>query len=197
MEAEKVIKKILADAKAEAEQIKSEAGKQQAGEKAKVDAQLSRYRQQSGILAEKAAEDHRQRILAAARMAIAKELLADKTKIINEVFAEAEGQLKALPDEQYCGLMAKLMVAAVETGDEEVLLDKSETRLNQKFLKAVNRDIGPGYRGNLRLSEERLDIGGGFVLRRGKVRNNMSFSVLLGQAREELGIELAKELFAE
>jgi len=45
------------------------------------------------------------------------------------------------------------------------------------------------------LSDERQDLRGGFVLRRGKIKNNVSFEVLLNQARKKLEIELAKELF--
>jgi vacuolar-type H+-ATPase subunit E/Vma4 len=47
------------------------------------------------------------------------------------------------------------------------------------------------------LSDERQDLGGGFILRRGKIKTNVSFEVLLDQARKELEIELAKELFTE
>ncbi len=55
--------------------------------------------------------------------------------------------------------------------------------------------MGPGYKGNLRLSEQRQNLGGGFILRRGRIKNNVSLEILLAQARKELEIELAKELF--
>jgi V/A-type H+-transporting ATPase subunit E len=197
MESEKVIEKILSEAEAEAEKVRAEAAESRKKEQAGLDEELSTYRQESGVMAEKAAEDKRQRILAGARMANAKEYLAEKTRIMDEVFAQAGKQLEAMAQEKYGGLMAKLMSVAVETGDEEVIVDKNESAIDQKLVKAVNRDLGPGYKGNLRLSDERMDIGGGFVLKRGKILTNMSFEVLLEQAREELGIELAKELFAE
>jgi hypothetical protein len=87
------------------------------------------------------------------------------------------------------------MLDAVETGDEEVILDENESRIDQEFIKQVNRELGPGYRGNLRLSGERQNIGAGFILRRGKIKTNVSVNVLLDQARKELEIELAKQLF--
>ena len=101
-----------------------------------------------------------------------------------------------LSDEDYRKLCSKLILKAVETGDEEVIVDKNETRIDQKFVKQINRELGPGFKGNLRLSDEKQDLGGGFVLKRGKIKNNVSFEVLLAQARKELEIELAKELFA-
>jgi len=84
----------------------------------------------------------------------------------------------------------------VETGDEEVIIDNNETQIDQRFIEQVNRKLGPGYKGNLRLSDERQNIGGGFILKRGKIKNNVSLQVLLTQARKELEIELAKELFS-
>ena len=197
MEAEQVVEKILSDAKADAEKIASEAEQKEAVEQAKLDEQLDEHKKQTKILAQKAAEEKKTHILAAARMEIAKEYLAEKRKVLVEVFARARKQLQSLPDEDYCKLMAKLMLEAVETGDEEVIIDNSETRIDQKFIKNVNRELGPGYKGNLRLADERQNLGAGFVLRRGRIKNNASLDVLLAQARKELEIKLAKELFEE
>jgi V/A-type H+-transporting ATPase subunit E len=195
MDAEQVVEKILTDAKAEAEKITSEAKEKENAEQAKFDEQLDEFRKQTETLAKKAAEDKNAHILAAARMDIAKEYLAQKRTILGEVFEQAQQQLRSLSDEDYCKLMSKLMLKAVETGDEEVIVDNSDARIDQGFIKQVNRELGPGYKGNLRLAGEKHNLGDGFVLRRGKIKNNVSFEVLLAQARKELEIELAKELF--
>lgn len=195
MEAEQVIEKILSDARAEAEKITKDAEQKQADEQAKLSQRLEQYKRQTERLAGEAAEDKRRRILAAARMQIAKDRLAEKARILDELFEQAEKKLKEMPDEEFFELMTRLMLAAVETGDEEVIVDKNETRIDHRFIKQVNRRLGPGYKGNLRLAEQKQDIGGGFVLRRGKIKNNVSFPVLLAQARNDLDIELAKQLF--
>jgi V/A-type H+-transporting ATPase subunit E len=197
MEAEQVVEKILADAKVEAEKIKSEAQEKENAEQAKLDEQLSDYKKQTDIIAQKAGEDKKAHLLAAARMDIAKDYLAEKRKILDEVFAQARQKLQNLPDGEYCKLMTKLMLKAVETGDEEVIVDNNEKRIDQKFIKNINRELGPGYKGNLRLSGEKQNLGGGFILKRGKIKNNVSLEVLLNQARKELEIELAKKLFGE
>ena len=196
MDAEQVTEKILADAGAEAQKITGEAKEKENAEQAEFDTQLNEFRRQTETLAKKAAEDKKAHILAAARMDIAKEYLARKRKILDEVFREAQQQLQNLSDEDYRKLCSKLILEAVETGDEEVIVDNNETRIDQEFIKQINRRLGPGYKGNLRLSDERQNLGGGFVLRRGKIKNNVSFEVLLNQARKELEIELAKELFS-
>jgi len=195
MDAEQVTEKILADARAEADKITDEAREKEKAEQAKFSEQLDEYHGQTEMLAKKAGEDEKAHLLAAARMEIAKELLAEKRKILDEVFEQARQQLRSQPDEDYYKLMTRLILEAVETGDEEVIVDNNEKRIDQKFIKQINRELGPGYKGNLRLAEERQDLGGGFILRRGKIKNDFSFEVLLSQAREKLEIELAKELF--
>ena len=195
MEAEKVVEKILADAKTEAEKIKKEAQANQAAEQAKIDERLIEHKKQTEILAQKAGKNEKSHILAAARMDIAKEYLVEKRKILNEVFEQARRQTQNLPDEQYHELITKLILEVVETGDEEVVIDKNENRIDKEFIKQINHKLGPDHKGNLRLSDEKQDIGGGFILRRGKIKTNVSIEVLLDQARKELEIELAKKLF--
>jgi V/A-type H+-transporting ATPase subunit E len=196
MEAEQVTEKILADAKAEADKIKKEADEKEAAEQAGFDERLNEYNEQTEALAEKAAKDKKLHLLASARMDIAKEFLAGKRKILDEVFGLAREQLLSLSDDDYRKLCSKLMQATVETGDEEVIIDKNEKRIDHEFIKQINRELGPGYKGNLRLAREKHDLGGGFILRRGKIKTNVSLEVLLARARKELEIEMAKDLFA-
>jgi len=197
MDAEQVIEKILSDAKNQADRFDKEADEKASGEQAKLDRQLQEYKKQTEILAQKAADDEKSHLLAAARMDISKDYLAEKRKILDDVFERARAQLQNLPDEDYRRLMTKLMLEAVETGDEEVIVDSSETRIDQNFIEHINHELGPGRKGNLRLSRQRQKMGGGFVLRRGRVKNNVSIEVLLALARKDLEIELAKELFAD
>ena len=196
MDAEQVTEKILADARAEADKLAGEAKEKETAEQASLKEQLQDYNKRTETLAKKAGEDKKAHILAAARMDIAKDYLAEKRNVIDEVFTETHQKLQNLSDADYKALCSKLMLEAVETGDEEVIVDNKETRINQEFIKQINRKLGPGFKGNLRLAREKQDLGGGFILRRGKIKNNVSFEVLLTQARKELEIELAKELFA-
>lgn len=195
MEAQQVVDKILADAKAEAKKIKKQADEAQAEEKAKLDKQLSEYKKQTKAIAKKAGEDEKAHILAAARMDIAKQLLVEKRKILDEVFEQARKQVEKLSDKQYLELMTKLMLNAVETGDEEVVIDSEEKRIDQKFIDSINQQLDG--KGDLKLSADRANLGKGFILKRGKIKNNVSVGVLLAQVRNELEIELAKDLFGK
>ena len=196
MEAEQVIQKILSDAKAQAETITKEAEAKAAAEQAKAEAQLAEYRQQAEVLAQQAAEDEKSHVLAAARMEAAKEYLAEKSRILDEVFERARQSLGELPDNEYRDLMARLMLEAVETGDEEVVIGKDETRIDQGLVKEVNDKLGGDKKHELRLADDRCDLPAGFLLRRGKIKSNVSPDVLLGQARNALVIELAQSLFS-
>jgi len=118
----------------------------------------------------------------------------EKEKILDEVFEQAKIQFTNLPDEEYRNVMAQLMKKATESGDEEVIIDKKEKRINDKLINQVNQQLG--NKGNLKLSKEKGNLGAGFILKRGKIKNNVSLQVLLEQARKELEIELAKELFS-
>jgi len=197
MEAVQVVDKILADAKAEAEKIRKQAEENEAAEQAKLAEQLDEYKKQTAILAKKAGEDEESHILAAARMDIAKQLLAEKRKILDEVFKQAHEQLQNLPDEEYRTLCTKLMLEAVETGAEEIVVDKNEKRINQDLINQVNRQLSSKGKGELKLSDQKQNIGAGFILKRGQIKTNVSLDVLLDQARKELEIDLAKELFQD
>ena len=195
MEATQVVDKILADAKAEAQKIKKQTDAGEAAEQAKLNERLDEYKKQTDILAQKAGEDEESHIMAAARMDIAKQLLAEKRKILDEVFEQARQQLQNLPEHDYRSLCTKLMLEAVETGDEEVIVDKKDNRINQDFIDQVNQQLSSKGKAELKLSEQKQDIGAGFILKRGKIKTNVSLEVLLDQARKELEIDLAKELF--
>lgn len=195
MNAEQVVEKILAQARSESETILSEAKAKAAAQQAQAQSELEAFTRQTAAMAQAAADDKLRRMLAAARMANAKQVLAEKSHILDEVFEKALQKLGQLPDEQYLALMKKLMTRAIETGDEEVIVGRNEKRINEEFIKKVNRDLGTGFKGTLRLSAQRADIAGGFLLSRGRVQVNVSTEVLIRQAREAMEMQLAKELF--
>ena len=196
MNAEQVVEKILSQANADAQKILAEAKAKVDAQKARLQDELAEYDKQTDAMAAAAAEDKRQRMMAGARMSNAAARLTAKAKLLDEVFQKAQERLVQLPDEPYKAMMTRLMVQSVQTGDEEVLVGKDERRINDEFIKQVNRQLGTGFKGNLRLSDRRAPIVGGFILSRGKVRMNASVDVLVGELREAMETELATKLFA-
>jgi len=197
MNAEQVVDKILSEANAEAEKIKTEANDKIAAEEAELQTELADYQKQTETLAQQAAQEKRSRMLAAARMDIRKQHLTAKIQLLDEVFIKARQKLNDLSDQQYQEFISALMIKAVETGDEEVITGKQEKRIDLDLIKQVNRKLGPGLRGNLRLSDTKAGIDGGFILKRGKIQLNASIGVLLATVRENLEIQLAADLFGQ
>ena len=196
MNAEQVVQKILAEANAEAEKIVHDAKAKAAEQTSQLENKMTDFDSETGRLAEAAADDKLQRMLANARMANAKQTLAAKVAILDDVFEKAKAAVNELPDDQYLSLMTTLLKKAVETGDEEVVIGKNESRINERFITQMNRQLNSGFKGNLRLSSRRADITGGFILSRGKVQINASTDVMIDALRERMEIELSQELFA-
>ncbi|MHC4855813.1 MAG: V-type ATP synthase subunit E [Planctomycetota bacterium] len=196
MNAEQVVQKILAEANAEAEKIVHDAKAKAAEQTSQLENKMTDFDSETGRLAEAAADDKLQRMLANARMANAKQTLAAKVAILDDVFENAKAAVNELPDDQYLSLMTTLLKKAVETGDEEVVIGKNESRINERFITQMNRQLNSGFKGNLRLSSRRADITGGFILSRGKVQINASTDVMIDALRERMEIELSQELFA-
>lgn len=194
MNAEQVVEKILSQARAEAEAILGQARQKAAQADAQLKAELQEFDKKTAELAEAAGQDRWQRMQAAARMDNARRLLAARTAILEDVFDRARKAVRQMPDQPYQTLMAELMKKAVETGDEEVVVGRSETRINEPFLAKVNSQLGP-QRGRLRLCPQRGDFEGGFILRRGRVQVNASADVLVDRLRDAMEMELAQMLF--
>lgn len=195
MNAEQVVEKILAQANAEAEKIKSEAREKAAQAQGRLESQLADYEKETQELASQAAEDKKARMLATAKMEIRKDILRAKNALLDEVIEKVGQRIKQLSDEENESLITSLMTKAVQSGDEEVLVGAGEKRIGHEMIKQINRKLGPGYKGNIQLAREQADIEGGFILRRGRIRINASVEVLLAAARDKFEMELAEELF--
>ena len=196
MNAKEVVDKILAEAHAEADVIRDEAQREVSEESARFDAQIGTFKEETESLCAAAAAERKSRILAASRMEMKKAYAQVKGRLLDAVFAKAKDLITSLPDEEYEDFISELMVKAAESGDEEVVIGRSETRIDQHLVKKVNRQLGLGFKGNLRMASDRADIGSGFILRRGKVQVNVSAEVLIAQGREALEVELSAELFS-
>jgi V/A-type H+-transporting ATPase subunit E len=195
MDAEQVVGKILSEANAEADKITGAAKDKCAAQQAELSETLAEYAKETETLAAEAGADKKSRMLAGARMELSKQYLAAKGVLLNKVFEMATDQVKGLSDKKYAELMGGLMEKAVETGDEEIVPGKTDARIDGELVKQVNRKLGPGFKGNLRLSSEKAEIEGGFVLKRGNVKTNVSVEVLISTVRSELEMEIAEQMF--
>ncbi len=195
--ADRIVRRILDDAGAKAETIKTEAAEK--AEAVQAEASQKAARRQEHILkqAQKEAEEQKRRIIGVAQLEARKELLTAKQELISEAFRESLDQLVKLDDSSYLSIIRNMLLNLVETGTETVFCSAADLkRIPDSFWKKVNKELADrGKKGELTLSKEPRDIRGGFILQAEGVELNCSFESLLAMKRDELEPEVAAVLF--
>lgn len=188
MSKEAIVERILFDAKAEAEAIKAAADEKAAAiiEKATLKAQADRERAEAEMRVK--AESILSKKAAAARLESAKLLLAEKRKVIDEIYALALKRMVAFSKEDALKLTEKLLNKYAEEGDVVFFAENYEYVENAKLLPVLAKK-------NLKISNERAKIGGGFLLRGVKADKDLSYESLLKADREDFQAELAADIF--
>ena len=199
MSVEKIVQRILEDARAEAHAILEEAEREAARIAADGEVEADRVRRSVLKEARAEAERRRQQVLAEARLKARRRVLAARRRAVDRVFEEALRRLQGLPQEQYVEVLKRLILEGAETGREEILLSQEDrAKLPPSFLDEINEELRKrGMPGELKLSKEARALGGGVVLRGSRVEVNASFPALVEQARRQLEIEVARILFGE
>lgn len=189
--------RIRQRAEEEAQAVKAEAQKQAADIIAKAKAKAERERAAILAKAKEDASERKRRTLAVAAMQARRLELKAKEELIDEAFSLAIKNLRQLPEEKYQQLLMPILLSAVETGTEQVIVaPHDKERLDANFIAAANRELkARGKVGNLTLSPETRPIEGGFILSAGGVENNYSFELILKLSRDELEQEVAAVLF--
>jgi len=195
MDSKQVTEKILSEAQSQADKIKEQADEKVRQERQKLQTELDNFNEETRRLVKQALEEAKSRTLAWARMEIAKKLLRTRKDLLDETFAAAAEKIKNMSAKDYQQLMEKLILSAVNTGDEEIIIDKNEKRIDAAFVERLNAKLSQNSRGNLKIADSKADIEAGFILQKGRARVNGSLAVLLAAAKEKLEAELAAQLF--
>lgn len=195
--AEKLRQKIIADAETEAGRIIEE-GRSEAGKiKADAAAEAARIAAEFGQKAKAQAEEYIRRQISLRELEARKAVLTEKGNLIDEVFAKALEELRQRDRKGGYALTRELLLGAIETGDEEIILSSEDrAAIGDSFVDDLNKEIiKAGKKGEIKISSETRDISGGFVLRRGRAEINGSFDTLLAVLRDEIETEIAGILF--
>lgn len=197
--AERICRRILADARSQAESIEAEA--LQRKEAILAEGQKEAEKRQKEILerAQKEAEELKRRILGMAQLDARKEMLAAKQELIEEAFQGALESLSNLDDPAYLDVLRRMLLDAVKTGDEVVILSsRDRARIPDNFWEDLKKELSAdGKAGKLTVEETETEISGGFILQSGGVEINNTFAALLEMYRDELEVEVASLLFRE
>jgi len=185
-DSEDEIRKTIAEAKARASQI-AEEGKREAE---KVARDLTRDGEEN-------ARKARERIVTLASLESRKRILAEKQRIIEELYREVEDKIRNLNGKDYRELVRKVMVESSQTGEEVVVIgEKDRKKIDQKLIDGVNSElVRTGKKGRLKLSSEPAPIADGFILKLGKIEINNSWQNIVRSLREKTEDEVIRLLF--
>lgn len=138
-----------------------------------------------------------ERVISNGALKVRNKKLEAKQNMIDEVFNESLEKLKNLPKNDYVSFIEKSIVQSAVYGDEEVIISSRDVNIiNQELINKINMDlISMGRNGNLKLSIQKRNIIGGYILAKNGVEVNNSFEALVSVKRDELEEEVINLLF--
>ena len=191
-----VAQRILAEAKAEADQIVDRA-------KQDADALLAdaRARTQTDVdaILDDARNKARQRgegILADARLAVRMKELAARREIMDQVLKAALERVQALDADAFREVAARMIEENRFDGDQELVTSPDDADVwNDAFLAQLNQSLGD--RATVTLATDPGVPRRSFFIRQGRKQVECSGPSALRARREEIEEEIAKFLFGE
>lgn len=189
MSLEDIQKKIISDAEKKKAEIIAEAERNSSSllSKAKQLAENYRKDQEKSIVSK--GESIERGLIIDARRKLMNEKLLRKRKRIEQVFSQAKEIVFQSSD--YSVFMKKLVLESVTTKDEEILLGKNETILDQDWLDDINKTLSA----KLSFAKEKGDFEGGIFLVGNEFSVNISLEMLFQLLREETEKPVADILF--
>ena len=219
---ERIIEKIISEAKAEAAKILDNAGKASGEIMLAAGVEADEIKASIGEKAEIEAENIIARAKSGAAMQKRDIILRAKAEAVDKVYAEAYKEIKNLPEEKYCEMVSKLIANAlideIDTEKNNILLYGEENvELPEKFELIFNKEdkeklsaailagverviIGKVDRGEAKklcISDETAPIDGGVIVRFGAIESNCSLSTVFAALRARTESEISAYLFTE
>jgi len=192
-----ISKKIISDAKIQADKIIAQAednsnniikkGKKEADNIKNVI--LYKYNQEASL--------KKSKILTEANLGVKKTILLEKQKIMEDVFGNAWESILKLGNKDYQNFIKKLILDNIEKGDETIFIGSPDkNRISKDFIEGINKELkAKDKKGELKLSDSYLPIKGGIIIGSGTIRKNISLELLLKNVREESETQISKILF--
>ena len=197
MPLDRLIERILHDARERAERIISEAQMHRMEMISDANrAAEERHTRQINVARNAAEVEKKQRVTMAVLDA-RKVILVEKQALIQEVFDRVLKAFVELPEEKYVGLLVDMLTAAAgENNGELVLSPGDRERVGERIVSMANAILEEsGKRGRVALSKKTRDIVGGFILHMDGIEINNSLDTLIGSRRLELEPQVVEILF--
>lgn len=196
MKADAITSRILDDARKEASQGLREAHDRVEKMRRENEETMAQKREQALAKAREDAIELRDRMLRMAELDQRKEYLGMKRQVMDDAFDQALSQMRGMQVDQARRFLSDLLADAAQ-GDEELIISKADEGVfDPEFLQKINARLAEmGKASSLKLSEERRELGGGVILRRGGMEVNLTYAAVLGEIRPSLEAEVAAMLF--
>lgn len=196
MDAQSIVDRIDRDARAYSTALLQEAKQKAAAIQDASERKIAKEREATLAQTERditALEDRMQRM---ALLEARKQDLSAKRAVLDEAFQKTLEKMLNMSqaDARAFGLS---MLLSCAMGNETVIPDRSSAWCDAAFVSAANSAlVKAGKPGQITLSSQKRDVGGGFVLARDGMEINCSFKAAIDTQRLELEAEVATLLFS-
>lgn len=205
MASDKIVNKILNNAKNEADQIIEEANKKAQEEKEKIQNETKQKLEELKKEFQNESEEIKKRSQLQANIEERKRLLSAKQKVLHEAFDLAKKEMRNLSNEDWAKLVTRIILEGTTTDTEYIKVPKKDfdkytktNRNGQSFLSAINKLLlEQGHRTALKIDRNPAHFDDGLMLI-GKYSDvNASFDVLIENQKEYLEWNVSQILFKE
>ncbi len=194
--AEKLIEKILGDARRDADMYLSESEEKKQAMREKLSRDIEKRTAEIDRMAVASISENKKRLAAVYDLEYRKQLLSAKQEIMGEAKALAMQKLMALSSDDYLALLKQRLLSCAVGGQGGIIISKNETRIDNAFIADVNTALKEKYgKGSLTLLDERRDFSGGFIYVDGGLEIDVSLEALLNEAWQQSETEVAAVLF--
>lgn len=191
---DKILSKIIADAKANAELIIDEANIRSAAilQGAAADAALAGEKRVAAAGVDAQALIARSR--STALLQTKRILLQERNRIIDDAISSVKESIISLPDNEYFAVLNKFVLTHLQNEPGMIVLNKRDlARIPVGFV----RSLSDSNTAALTVSETPGDFDAGCVLIFGEVEYNGTLNALINEKKDELRDLLNRELFAD
>lgn len=185
---EEIVSRILSDAEAEAAEILRLSRERAEGIISAAEERAAKERIETETEANERAKCILEGKAASARLDSAKIVLAEKRRVMDEIYARALNKLLDMFEYDALKLLTKLLSEYAEEGDEIVFAENFAFAESAAALPIIDEL-------KLTISAERVNISGGCILRGKRCDKDLSYSALLNADREEYQAKIAAKLF--
>lgn len=186
-----ITKKIINDAEAKKKEMMDQARQKKTEILADYKKRVADYRSRSNETADSEGESVKRGIVIDARLKVKNEILRKKRECIDVVMTESLDKFIGSAD--YPKIIAGLVGKAAISGNEKVVVSKTDKVLNQAWLDGINKT----NKTKLTFATAKGAFKGGVILQEGEAYVNITVETLLSVIREDTESEIAKILFKD